>query len=526
MTTVKDSVYEVLRSHGVTTVFGNPGYTELPFLSDFPEDFTYVLGLQEASVVSMADGFAQAARTPVLVNLHNAPGLGNAMGAVITAFHNKTPLIITTGQTQRDMMPGEPGFFARDARDIPRPYVKWSHEPSRAEDVPAAFAQAIRIASQAPAGPVYLAIPVDDWSREAAPVPNRRSATRSAPDPLLLAEAAVALDSAKRPVLVIGAGVERADAWATVVALAERTQAEVYAAPNAARFGFPGDHPLWRGPLAFVQKYLAEQLASNDLIVVLGAAVFDYMPSQPGDTIPETARLIQFTDDPEEAAHALAGDAVIGDVGLAIEGLLAATHDGQRSQPPQGTQAEAAKTESVDQAMEILAAHRPANSILTIEISSHMTALFRRLQIKRSGGFYYAGKGGLGYALPCAVGVQLADRSSRVICLIGDGASLYSFQAIWTAVQHKLPVLFLVLNNGGYAVLKASAEFLQQSYPTTPGLDVSGVDFVKLAAGFGCPGERVERVFELGAALDRAFASEGPMLIDLQVDPTVQYLLS
>jgi benzoylformate decarboxylase len=188
-TTVRDVTFDLLRANGLTTVFGNVGSTEETFLKDFPSDFRYVLGLQEASVIAMADGFAQATRHPALVNLHTGAGLGNAMGNLLTAFQNKTPLIVTTGQQTREMVLLEPWLTNVDATMLPRPWVKWAYEPARAEDVPAAFMRAIATALQPPAGPVYLSLPLDDWDKPCqGPAVVRTVAHRVAPDPARLRE--------------------------------------------------------------------------------------------------------------------------------------------------------------------------------------------------------------------------------------------------------------------------------------------------------------------------------------------------
>ena len=241
MPTVRDATYAVLRAHGITTCFGNPGFTELPFLAGFPEDFTYHLGLQEACVVSMADGYAGATGEPVLVSLHNAPGLGNAMGNLKTAFHNKTPLVILTGQQRRDMCVYEPGFYNKDARDLPKPYVKWAYETQHAQEAPAAIARAIHIACQEPQGPVLVVVPLDDWEQEAAPTPVavRTVAARVAPDPDALGAVAARIAAAANPCFLAGAAIDRADAWDAMVALAEKTRAEVFGAPAASRAPFP-----------------------------------------------------------------------------------------------------------------------------------------------------------------------------------------------------------------------------------------------------------------------------------------------
>ena len=181
--TVWDVTYDLLRTLGLTTVFGNPGSTEQTFLKNFPDDFTYVLGLQEASVLAMADGFAQATGKPTLVNVHTAAGTGNAMGSLIAAYKSNTPLIVTAGQQTREMSLCEPYLTNTNATQLPLPWVKWAYEPARAEDVPAAFMRAYTMAIQPPAGPVYLSIPLDDWEKPAlGPAVVRTASTRNAPD--------------------------------------------------------------------------------------------------------------------------------------------------------------------------------------------------------------------------------------------------------------------------------------------------------------------------------------------------------
>jgi benzoylformate decarboxylase len=532
MTSVRDRAYNVLRAYGVTTVFGNPGFTELPFLAGFPDDFTYHLGLQEAAVIGMADGFAQASGRPVLVNLHNAPGVGNALGNLKTAYHNKTPLIITAGQQRRDMLLNEPGFFAKDARDLPKPYVKWSYEPARAQDIPAALARAILIATQAPAGPVFLSLPLDDWEAEADPEPTpiRTVSVRTAPDPDAVSAAATRIAASVRPALIMGAGVDRSRAFDVAVQLAEKLNAEVYGAPGASNAGFPETHPLFRFGLTFEREALRRALTGHDLIVVIGAAVFDFDAGGIGPTLPDGAELIQFTDDPEEAARSLVGDAVVGDVGLAMKALVAALPTPNRTvaSAPAGNPLPEQAPDAPISAHTLFAAleaHRPADSVIVLEASSHGSAMHQRMRMATPGGFYYAGVGGIGFALPCAVGVQLAEPDRRVICALGDGALLYSVQAIWTAVKTNARVVIIVLDNRGYVVLKESGDFLGVGHDQ-PGLDVSGVDHLALARGFGAEAYRIERADELVPAFEKAFKAKGPVLLSIAVDSATQPLLS
>src|SRR5579863_1243046 len=194
--TVREATFALLRAFGLTTVFGNPGSTELPMFRDFPRDFRYVLGLQESVVVAMADGFAQARASAALINLHSAIGVGHALGSIFTAYRNQTPLVITAGQQARSILPFEPFLYSEQAPNLPRPYVKWSCEPARAEDVPAAIARAYYSAMQPPRGPTFVSVPVDDWDRHCAAPAPRELCAAVAGDPALLARAAAALSAA------------------------------------------------------------------------------------------------------------------------------------------------------------------------------------------------------------------------------------------------------------------------------------------------------------------------------------------
>ena len=529
MPTVRDVTFDLLRALGMVTVFGNPGSTELPFLKDFPADFTYVLGLQESAVLGMADGFAQARRHAALVNLHTSAGLGNAMGGIVTAYHNRTPLVITAGQQDRRHLALEPLLTGRLV-ELARPYVKWSHEPARAEDVPAALARAYYTAMQEPWGPVFVSIPMDDWEAEAAPYPIAERAVlgRTAPDPDALARVAAALRESARPAIVAGAGIDRAGAWDLVVTLAERTRAAVWADPIGARAGFPQDHPLFRGHLAPAQALLAHQLAGYDLVLVLGAPVFLYYPYVPGPVVDEGARVIQITDNPEEAARAATGLSVVGDIAPAARGLLdALPEEADRAAPPPlpvYPPPEATEPLSVDYVMYTLAGLLPPEAVIVDEAISSGARLKRYISVKRPGGYYIGSSGGLGFAMPAAVGVQLADPARPVVCVIGDGSSMYSPQALWSAARYKAPVTYVVINNGHYAILKAFGDMMGIGRDA-PGLDLPGIDLVGLAHSLGCAGEVVSRPDALDAALRRGLDAGQPYLVNVLVDPTVPPLM-
>ena len=531
MATVREATYELLRALEMTTVFGNPGSTEEPFLGDFPDDFSYILALQEASAVAMADGYAQVTGSPAHVNLHTAPGVGNGMGNLITAWHNKTPLIVTAGQQTREMLLLEPRLTNLRAAELAQPYVKWGYEPVRAQDIPAALMRAYATAVQPPAGPVLLSLPLDDWDQPATGTPvQRRLSTRFAPDPHRLRQFADVLTSSRRPILVTGAGVDRSNGWAAAVALAERLGAPVWAAPASERAGFPEDHPQFQGALPFAIGPLAERLRGHDTVLVVGAPVFRYYPYVAGEYLPAGSRLLHVTDDPDEVARAPVGDSLLGDPELtctALANLLpsedAPAHAGRPAEPlpEMGTPL------SPDAVFAVLARHWPADAILVQESPSSLAALRRYLRITRPASYFASASGGLGYGLPAAVGIALATRHTGqnrpVIAVIGDGSFQYSVQALWTAAQHALPVVFVVPVNRQYAILKSFAGLKQT--PGVPGLDLPGLDIPLIARGFGCAASTVETSDELAAAITAALGATGPTVLAVPISSEVPPLL-
>ncbi len=530
--TVREATFDLLRQLGLTTVFGNPGSTEEPFLQDFPADFTYVLGLQEASVLAMADGYAQATRRPALVNLHTFAGLGHAMGSLICAFYNKTPLIVTAGQQTREMLLIEPYLTNVQATETPKPWVKWSYEPVRAADAPAAVMRAFATAVQPPAGPVFLSLPMDDFDKPASgSAVARTQSERIGPDPDRLRDFARHVSEARSPVLVLGAALDRADGWDTVHRLAEMLNVPVWVAPETERAVFSEDHPLFQGFLPFAIAPLAEKLQGHDLVVVIGAPVFRYYPYVPGDYLPAGARLLHITDDPAEAARAPVGDSLVADTRLAVEGLLEHVRPGRyppvpsRPVPPPVPEPGAMLTPA--EVFATLQANRPADAVLLIESTSNAEEFHKRVPITRPHSFSLFASGGLGWALPAAVGFALAERNTGrhrpVLCILGDGAANYSIQALYTAVQHRLRVVFLVLNNREYGILKSFAE--QQGTPGVPGMDLPGIDFMALAAGYGCTAFRVETTDALAQALKDALDRDGPTVLEVPITSAVAPLL-
>ena len=519
--TVRDAVIDLLRRLNITSIFANPGSTELPMFRNFPEDFRYVLGLQEAVVVGMADGYAQATGNAALVNLHSAAGTGNAMGNIFTAFRNRTPLIVTAGQQARSILPFDPFLAATQATELPKPYVKWSIEPARAADVPLALARAYHVAMQEPRGPVFVSIPVDDWDQPAEFVETTRVSSRARPDPERIEEIGAALDACKRPAWVVGPEIDRADAWDEVIRLAERYSARVYVAPMSSRCSFPEDHHLFAGFLPAMREKIVQLLDGHDLIFALGAPAFTYHVEGNGPHIPPGAALYQLIDDPTTAAWLPTGTSVVANVQLGMVDLLARPAPGPRPLPapkPSVERAEPTERMSVEFALQTLAEVRDASDVVVEEAPSSRPAMQRYLPFTRSQTFFTMASGGLGYGMPAAVGVALAKPGTRVIGLIGDGSSMYSPQAIWSAVQLGLSVTFVILNNSRYAALQEFAPvFGFAATDPVQGTDLPGLDFVSLAQGMGCKGERVTDASRLKSVLHDALTSSETRLVEIVV---------
>ena len=518
-TTVRESVFDLFRAFGTTTIFGNPGSTELPMFRDFPADFRYVLALQEMVAVSMADGYAQATRNAALVNLHSATGLGHSLGAVFTAYKNQAPLVIIAGQQARSILPFEPFLFAERAAEFPRPYVKWSIEPARAEDVPAAIARAYYTAMQPPRGPTFVSVPVDDWDRPCEPVEPRRLGTVVRGDPELLATVAEALCACAHPAFVVGAAVARGDAWDEVVALAERHRASVWTAPNSGRNSFPEDHALFAGFLAADRTKIVASLTGHDLILVLGAPVFTYHVEGFGPHIPEGARLYQLVDDPAVAAWAPVGTAVVTNLKSGIGDLLGASEPRPRPAPERRMPSPCLSGPGLTDAylMQQVALQRPNGSIIVEEAPSSRSAMHDYLPIIDRDGFYTCASGGLGHGLPAAIGIALARPREKVIALLGDGSAMYAIQGLWTAAQLGLGVTFVIIKNRRYeALLEFGRRFgLQQ----TVGTSLPDIDFCALAQGQGVEATSVDRTDVLDNALRTAFANiTQPTLAEVAVD--------
>ena len=522
---VKNATLNLLRAFGIRKVFGNPGSTELPFLSDWPNDIDYVLSLQEASVIGMADGYAQATRNAGFVNLHSAAGVGNALGNIYTAHRNQTPLVITAGQQARSILPLQAFLYAERASEFPRPYVKFSVEPARAEDVPAAIARAYYVAMQPPCGPTFVSVPIDDWTHQTQAVEARDISRELGPDPHPMKVLVAALSASKRPALVVGPGVDRAQTVDLMVRLAEKTKAAVWVSPFSARCSFPERHPQFAGFLHASPAQLSDALHGHDLVVVVGAPVFTFHVEGNASIFDGETTIFQITEDPDAAAVTPVGTSIVATMKPALTMLLDLLPETKRAMPagrilPPAPAA--ADRISVEYLLHTLSAAMPDDAALVEEAPSHRPAMQKFMPMRGQDSFYTMASGGLGYGLPASVGMALGRPDIRTVCLIGDGSAMYSIQALWTAAQRKLPLTVVVINNAGYGAMRSFSQVMQVR--NVPGLDLPGIDFIQIAQGLGCDAVRVSKSSELAPALKRGLAHDGVSLIEVIVDSAVPLL--
>lgn len=528
--TVRDAALDALREHGLTTVFANPGSTEVAFLTDLPGDIEFVLALHEGSVVGMATGWALARGRAALVQLHTTAGLGNAVGALATARANRAPLVVLVGQQDRRHLALEP-FLTGRLRDLAGDYPVLVEEPAVPQDVPSALVRARHAAEQA-RGPAIVVVPQGDWGAPAGGADGRaaaarvvRSATAEAGD---VAELAALIDGAAAPALVSGAGTDSADGWAALTALAERIGAPVFQESFGARAGFPQDHPLFAGFLPADRPRLREVLAPYDAVVSVGAPVFRQYPFTEGPLAEDGTALAILTDDPAEARRSPVQLAVLAPVAPALQRLADAVRPregGPAAHPVPGPLAADAEEYGPqglrpNRVLTALAARLDPDTVVVEETPSSRPDLHRLLPARRPMGFLSAAMGGLGFALPAAAGVRMAAPDRPVVAVVGDGSSLYQVQALWSAARYGAGVLFVVLSNGRYAIMDRLAD-ARGGKPPWP--DFSDVSLSALAGGFGCPARRVATAEELDAALDEVVPTlrdrTEPLVLDIAVDP-------
>jgi benzoylformate decarboxylase len=449
------------------------------------------------------------------------------MGAIFNAQANKSPLVITAGNQVRAMMTVQANLTNRDAARVPHPFVKWSYEPPRAQDVPLALGRAAHLATLPPRGPTFVSIPMDDWGAEVDDGDVRhaieRSVTgRAVADPEAVRALAERLAAATNPAMIAGPDVDASGGWDAAVALAERQRLPVWAtpAPGGGRLGFPEGHPNFRGTLPPAIGPVGQMLDGHDLVLAVGTSIFPYYPNIPGPLLADGTALVAITTDPDEAARAPMGDAIVADVKLTLEALVAAVPESDRTAPePLGEPQAPPESDPLSPSTVhgALAELLPDDGIVVLESPSSTMALRNQLRLSRPGSYYFGAGGGLGFGLAAAVGVQLAQPSRPVVCVMGEGSVQYAVTAFWSAVAYSVPVTFLVLRNAEYAILKWFAE--AEEVTGAPGLDLPALDTAAIASGYGLKSRRVSGLDELRNELAGAIPSGEPELIEVGVEP-------
>jgi benzoylformate decarboxylase len=513
VTTVRDATFEVLRRLGLTTIFSNPGSTEVPLLSGLPADLRFVLALHEGSVVAMATGHALGTGAPALALLHSTPGFGNAVAAIATARLNRAPLVAIVGQQDRRHLVLDP-FLTGKLDGLAGSYPVHTDQPARAQDVPGAIVRAYHEAATA-RGPAVVVVPMDDWSAP-APEPHEiigphRLLRSAAADPAAVDALAALLDDAEHPALVSGAGAD----WAALVALAERLGCPVYHEPFGGQAGFPQDHPQFAGHLPSRRARLRATLKPYDAVLIVGTGAIRQYPYDPGPLVEPATRLALVTQEPEEAHRSPVALAVLGDPGAICAALAAAVQPRERTAqartpPPPPEPSEPLMAGHV---LHAVAERLPANAILVEETPSSRPELHARIPARAPLGFVSA-MGMLGFALPAAIGLRMARPDRAVVAVVGDGSAMYQIQALWSAAAYGAGVLFIVLRNGGYAIMNRLAEHAGGDGPW-PALD--RIDITALARAQGCDARRIETHAALLDALDDDFDRTTPLVLEVVV---------
>jgi benzoylformate decarboxylase len=522
---VRDAVFDVMRRFGLTTIFGNPGSTEIPFVTGLPPDIHFVLGLHEGSVVGMATGYAIACGEPALVNLHTAPGFGNAINAIANARDMRAPLVVIVGQQDRRQIAFEPFLTGRALERLAGEYPVWSSLPVRAQDVPGAIARAYNEAV-ANRGPAVVVVPMGDWEQPAdefaAGYPERtvRTATVAPGD---VGELAEMIDRALAPALVVGRGGDGAEGWEGVIALAERLRCPVWQESFARAAGFPQDHPQFQGHLPWRRRLMRETLAPHDLVIAVGTNAFRlYLLDDPGPMVHEGTRVAVLTDDPGEAYRSPCALAIIAPVGPACSAIVEQVAERDADLPPplrrpaEPPPPGPGESLSPGHVYAALAQRLPEDAVIVEETPSSQPELYQRVPITTPGGFVACANGGLGFGMAGSVGLRMGNPERPVIGVIGDGSSMYAIQALWSAAHYEVGVLLLVMANGRYAVMDGLARQAKAAaaWPAFGSIDIAGI-----ARCLGCPAINVVTHEQLIATFDEVLPDlvqrREPLLVEV-----------
>ena len=546
----KIALLELLKQEGVRVMFGNPGTTELPLMDAFAaeHELRYVLALQEAPAMGMADGYAQASGQLACVNLHAAPGLGNAMGMLYDAQKAGAPIIVTAGQHEQRFNFTEPLLWA-DLPVVARPFVKWSEEVRRLSDLPRAIHRAAKTALAPPTGPVFLSLPGDILtdSEDLDLGHPTRVATGIRGDANAIEQAAKLMARAKSPVIIAGDAVPQGGALAELVTFAEALAAPVYDEGMATRAMFPSSHPLYRGALVRLPAAIRGMLDQHDLLVSIGADLFTLSLPDEIESMPEGMRVVHLDTNPWELGKNYPADvAILGEPKTTLPDMTAALLNARsaaetESIPKRLAHARAegisslarltANAEALSERhpihplalMHAVGRVLPPDAVVIDETISSGAGLRRFLKSDDAQSFFGMRGGGIGWGLPAAIGVKLALPDRPVVALIGDGSAMYTIQGLWTAARENQRMVFVIINNYSYRILKQRTNAMkglaaQADLYVGMELDRPRIDFVSVARGLGLTAHRATTLSETCDMLEAALAHDGPTLLDVEVD--------
>lgn len=548
--TAKRALLEQLVVDGVTHVFGNPGTTEQGFmdlLQDYPQ-IRYVLALHESAAVGMADAYARATGTPSFVELHIAPGLGNAMGMLYDAYEGGSPMVVYVGQQDTRGSMQEP-ILHGNLVEMARPVTKWAVEAQRGEDVPMLLRRAFKVAAEPPQGPVLFSVPLDVFDEEGEMIiePTSYVDWRSRPSVESTRRAVDLIGRASNPVIVVGDGVALSGAQREVTEMAEAIGARIMTA-FASEMNVATDHRLFAGMLGiFAPEMVRAQLEGVDLLLAIGTPVFTQLFPRAGRLLPDETRLVHIDLDPWEIAKNYPVElGVLADPKAALRDIVdrlaetASDDFAARARARAESIAEGlrkfremaaqqvdenwdATPISVTRLMKELADALPSDAIVFDEAITSSQVLHRYVPFTEPGSVFRARGGGLGPGMPGAIGVKLARPDRPVVGVVGDGSAMYTIQSIWSAAHHDVPVTWVICNNESYRILKINmlqylGEAAQGRRFVEMDLNDPRIDFAAVARSFGVEGWRVERPDEIGPALRAAFSSGKPGLVDVVID--------
>jgi benzoylformate decarboxylase len=546
----KRAFLELLKQEGVDIIFGNPGTTELPLMDALAVDneLRYVLGLQEATVIGMADGYAQASGKLAVVNLHVTPGLGNAMGMLYDAQKAGSPILVTAGQHDQDFNTTEPILWA-DLPPIARPLTKWSAEVHRLADLPRLVHRAAKTALAPPTGPVFLALPGDILKAEGELdlLGPTRIAPRLRGDPAAVAEAAALLARAERPLIIAGDAVTQGRAHAELVELAELLGAPVYSELVPSTASFPASHPLFRGGMTRMQGPIRTILEQYDVLFSVGGDLFTLSLPSDIEPMPPGLTLIHLDTDAWEIGKNYPPKvAILGDPKTTLPDITKAVRDAMtsgargvaRERLENAKRASLAEREALKTKARALAEQTPVQPLALLEAIGEMlpkdavvidetisSGLGIRSLIRSDDpqSFFGLRGGGIGWGLPAALGVKLALPDRPVLALVGDGSAMYTCQALWTAAHERIAVVFVIFNNSSYRILKQRLHLqrgLAAQVDRYVGMELTepAIDYVGLARSLGIAAERVKTVHDATDLIAKGLQGNAPLLIDVPMD--------